>query len=369
MTSKIEEPARDTLVEPVGQRIERHFEVLLEARGYRADTAQRAAIAHLGQWLEVFLAGRKSWLRRTAVGVYLWGGVGRGKSFVMDAFFAAVPLKDKRRVHFHGFLAELQVRMRAHAGQPDPLALAARELAGEARLLCFDEFHVHDIGDAVLLGRLLKVMVEEGTGVVCTSNYHPDGLCPNPLYRERFKPAIALIEKRFDVLELDEGEDYRQRASILEAWGRHCWPISNFVEGEFERLLGLTSEALRDVSLMVHQHPMHLLAQEGQCAWLAFDELCRRPHSSADFLWLSQQFRHLAVSAVPCLAEEPIDVQQRFVNLVDIAYDSGLRLQLGSEASLAELCRGTPHMDFSRTHSRLQQLSQVKPAMNGHSVI
>ena len=120
---------------------------------------------------------------------------------------------------------------------------------------------------------------------------------------------------------------------------------------------------------MVNQHPMQLLAQEGQRAWLAFDELCRRPHSSADFLWLSQQFRHLAISAVPCLAEEPIDVQQRFVNLVDIAYDSGLRLLLGSEASLDDLCRGTPHMDFSRTRSRLHQLSRVKPGMNGHSVI
>ncbi|MNZ19361.1 Cell division protein ZapE [compost metagenome] len=365
MTSREREPAFDGLAEGVGQRIERHFDALLEARGYRADAAQRAAIVHLGQWLESFLAGRKGWLRRPPTGVYLWGGVGRGKSFLMDAFFAAAPLKAKRRVHFHAFLQELQVRMQAYAGQPDPLALAARALAGETRLLCFDEFHVHDIGDAVLLGRLLKVLVEEGVGLVCTSNYDPDGLCPNPLYRERFKPAIALIEKRFDVLNVDGGEDYRQRRGELEAWGRYCWPLAGFAEGWIERQLGFTAAVERESLAQVNHHPLRLRAAEGQAAWLDFDELCRRPHSSADFLWLCQRFRHLAVSDVPCLGEEPIDVQQRFVNLIDIAYDAGTRLLLGSEASLDDLCRGKPHMDFSRTRSRLQQLRPVQSGEAG----
>ncbi|MFZ6044676.1 cell division protein ZapE [Pseudomonas sp. CR3202] len=361
MTSKEREPAFDALAEAVGQRIERHFDALLEARGYRADAAQRTAIARLGQWLESFLAGRKAWLRRTPAGLYLWGGVGRGKSFVMDAFFAAAPLSAKRRVHFHAFLQELQVRMQALAGQPDPLALAARALAGETRLLCFDEFHVHDIGDAVLLGRLLKVLVEEGVGLVCTSNYAPEALCPNPLYRERFKPAIALIDKRFEVLNLDGGEDYRQRRGELEAWGRYCWPQSGFAAGWIERQLGLTAAADRDVEVAVNHHPLNLRAMEGECVWLDFDELCRRPHSSADFLWLCQRFRRLAISGVPCLGEEAVDVQQRFVNLIDIAYDAGTRLLLASEASLDDLCRGKPHMDFSRTRSRLQQLQPVQP--------
>lgn len=359
MTSREQEPAVDGLAEAVGQRIERHFEALLEARGYRADTAQRTAIARLGQWLECFLAGRKSWLRRPAAGLYLWGGVGRGKSFVMDAFFAAAPLSAKRRVHFHAFLQELQGRMQAYSGQPDPLALAARALAGETRLLCFDEFHVHDIGDAVLLGRLLKVLVEEGVGLVCTSNYDPDGLCPNPLYRERFKPAIALIEKRFEVLELEGGEDYRQRRGELETWGLYGWPLSGLGAAWIEDHLGLTAAALRDQEIPVNHHPLRLRAMEGDRAWLDFDEVCRRPHSSADFLWLCQTFRQLAISDVPCLGEEAIDVQQRFVNFIDIAYDAGSRLLLASEASLDDLCRGKPHMDFSRTHSRLQQLRLV----------
>ncbi|MBD2840438.1 cell division protein ZapE [Pseudomonas sp. JM0905a] len=366
MTSRELEPSFDALSEPAGQRIERHFDALLEARGYRADAAQRTAIGRLGQWLESFLAGKSGWLRRPPAGLYLWGGVGRGKSFVMDAFFAAAPLAAKRRVHFHAFLQELQGRMRDFAGQPDPLALAARALAEETRLLCFDEFHVHDIGDAVLLGRLLKVLVEEGVGMVCTSNYHPDGLCPNPLYRERFKPAIALIEKRFDVLNLDGGEDYRQRRGVLEAWGRYCWPLSGFTAGWIDQQLGLTPAAARDVEVAVNHHPLRVRAMEDERAWLDFDELCRRPHSSADFLWLSQRFGQLAISGVPCLGEEAIDVQQRFVNLIDIAYDAGIRLLLASEASLEDLCRGKPHMDFSRTRSRLQQLEPVQPGQGSN---
>ncbi|MGQ7819173.1 cell division protein ZapE [Metapseudomonas furukawaii] len=361
MTSREPAPAVDGLAEAVGPRIERHFEALLEARGYRADAAQRTAIARLGQWLEAFLAGRKGWLRRPPAGLYLWGGVGRGKSFVMDAFFAAAPLAAKRRVHFHAFLQELQGRMAAFAGQPDPLALAARALAEETRLLCFDEFHVHDIGDAILLGRLLKVLVEEGVGLVCTSNYHPDGLCPNPLYRERFKPAIGLIEKRFEVFNLDAGEDYRQRQGELEAWGSYCWPQSGFPEGWVEARLGVGDTAQRDLELAVNQHPLRVRVAGDDSAWLEFDELCRRPHSSADFLWLCRRYQRLAITGVPCLSEEAIDVQQRFVNLVDIAYDAGNRLLLASEASPDELCRGKPHMDFSRTRSRLQQLRPLQP--------
>lgn len=307
------------------------------------------------------MAGKKGWLRRPVAGLYLWGGVGRGKSFVMDAFFAAAPLSAKRRVHFHAFLQELQERMRAFTGQPDPLALAARALAADTPLLCFDEFHVHDIGDAVLLGRLLKVLVEEGVGMVCTSNYDPDGLCPNPLYRERFQPAISLIEKRFDVLNLDGGEDYRLRRGELEAWGTYCWPLSATDVPGIEHQLGLSAAAERDVVVAVNHHPLRLRAMDTERAWLDFDELCRRPHSSADFLWLSRRFLHLAISGVPCLGEEAIDVQQRFVNLIDIAYDAGIQLLLASEASLDDLCRGNPHMDFSRTRSRLQQLKPVQP--------
>ncbi|CAD5109822.1 cell division protein ZapE [Zestomonas carbonaria] len=359
MTSR--EPDWDSLAEPPGARVRRHFASALEVRGYRADDAQQAAIDTLAGWLDTWLAGRRGWLRRPVAGIYLWGGVGRGKSFVMDAFFAAAPVQAKRRVHFHAFLQELQARMNAHAGQADPLALVAREVARETRLLCFDEFHVHDIGDAMLLGRLLKVLVEEGVGLVCTSNYPPEGLCPNPLYRERFRPAIALIEKRFRVIELDGGEDYRQHAGELETWGGYAWPLGEGAErwlaGELE--LELDGAAIRARVREVNHHPLAILAEEGERIVLDFAELCRKPHSSADFLWLCRHYRRIALSGVPCLDGEGIEVQQRFLNFVDIAYDSGVRLHLACEAALDALCRADSHVDFARTRSRLRQLRPV----------
>lgn len=337
-------------------RVRQHFDAVLAAQGYRADGAQQAAIDHLGQWLSALLYPRASWLRRRAAGVYLHGGVGRGKSFVMDAFFAAAPLAKKRRVHFHAFLQELQQRMGTYAGQADPLARVAGEIAEQTQLLCFDEFHVHDIGDAMLLGRVLKLLVAAGVGLVCTSNYPPAGLCPNPLYRERFQPTIALLEQRFDVLKLDGGCDYRQASSRI--WGSLCWPLQEQADWLGSKL-GLSLSARRDVSLPVNRRALRLRGHEGDRAWLDFSELFRRPRSSADYLWLCGEFRELAIGGVPRLAGEGIDVQQRFLNFIDIAHDSGIQLLLGCATSLDELCTRGTHHDFARTHSRLQQLQAV----------
>lgn len=347
MTSSVSRP--DVLVR-------QHFDDVLSAQGYRADSAQQAAIDHLGQWLSAFLQPRGHWLRRRAAGVYLHGGVGRGKSFVLGACFAAAPLAQKRRVHFHAFLQELQQRMGSYTGQADPLARVAGEIAEQTQLLCFDEFHVHDIGDAMLLGRVLKLLVEQGVGLVCTSNYPPDGLCPNPLYRARFQPTIALLEQRFDVLQLDGGYDYRQNSA--RAWGSLCWPLQESADWLGDQL-GLSSAARHDATLLINRHPLRLRGHEGARAWLDFSELFRRPRSSADYLWLCAEFRELAISGVPRLAGEGIDVQQRFLNFIDIAYDSGIQLLLGCATGLDELCSSGTHSDFSRAHSRLQQLQAV----------
>ncbi|MEH6365987.1 MAG: cell division protein ZapE [Pseudomonas marincola] len=333
--------------------VRQHFAALLGARGYHADPAQQAAIDHLGQWLCAFMEGRQRWLRRPSAGVYLWGGVGRGKSFVLDAVFNAAPLAEKRRVHFHAFLQELQLRMRAFAGQRDPLARVAEQIASETRLLCFDEFHVHDIGDAMLLGRMLKALVDAGVGLICTSNYPPAKLCPNPLYRDRFQPAIDLLNKRFDVLELGGATDYRQASDYC--WGRLYWPLE---EGS-ERLgdaLGFTAQALGVHWVEINHRPMQLRNREGQRVWVDFTELCRSPRSSADFLWLCEHFRQVALGGVSTLENEGIDVQQRFLNFIDIAYDSGIELLLGCSAGLDQLCNVASHVDFNRTRSRLMQL-------------
>lgn len=346
----------DTPVERIGERIHQGFTAALEARGFRADSEQQRAIDTLAQWLQGWCAGRRCWLRKPAAGVYLWGGVGRGKSFVMDAFFAAVPFNAKRRVHFHAFLQELQQRMKAFAGHPDPLVLAIRALAQDIRLLCFDEFHVHDIGDAMLLRRLLDVLVEEGVGLVMTSNYAPVGLCPNPLYRERFTPAIDMLEKRFSVLALDAGIDYRELSGSGQRWGEYVWPQSAGGLAYLEEWLALGGEARRDQVLMVNHHPLLVRALAPGRAWLEFAELCGNAHSTADFLWLLQRYPRMALTGVPTLDSQPTDACQRFINLVDIAYDAGASLLLCSESSLERLCRGSPHQDFGRTRSRLSQL-------------
>ncbi|SDH80808.1 cell division protein ZapE [Pseudomonas panipatensis] len=346
--------------EAVAARVLRHFRVSLEERGYHADSAQQSAIQHLAEWLEEFLGARRSWLRKPPAGVYLWGSVGRGKSFVMDCFFAAVPIQAKRRVHFHSFLQELQIRMLAFAGQADPLVKVARQIAEQTRLLCFDEFHVHDIGDAMLLGRMLKVLVEEGVGMVCTSNYPPSGLCPNPLYRERFRPAIELLEKRFDVLPLDGGEDYRLRATPLENWGSYLWPARADDLALIGQRLGLDDKASFDQVLQVNHHPLRVHALEDDRAWLDFSELFERPRSAADYLWLIEHFPRMAVSGLGPLGDYPPDVSMRFLNFIDIAYDRQLRLQLFASVSLERLAEGGAAIDFARTLSRLRQL-KVEP--------
>lgn len=309
----------------------------------------------LAGWLEQFLRPRR-WGRRPAAGVYLWGGVGRGKSFVMDRFFEAAPLKAKRRVHFHAFLQEVQVRMRHVAGQPDPLLRVAEALAGEVQLLCFDEFHVHDMGDARLLGRLLEGLIEAGVGLVCTSNYAPSALCPNPLYRERFKPTIALIERHFNVIEVDGGEDYRLRAQPKNAWGR-------FHRVADDAWLPAAAPGLVQAPLYEVDHrPLRLAAVQGEQAWADVDTLLRQPRASRDYLWLSQTFARLHIGVLPPLEGEGIDVLQRLVNLIDILYDAGTRLDLYATAPLERILRPALHPDLERTLSRLAQLQAVEPS-------
>ncbi|MEL7941569.1 MULTISPECIES: cell division protein ZapE [Pseudomonas] len=353
--------AADRLAAPesIAERILRHFRVALEERGYSADPQQQHAIEHLANWLEHFLQARHAWFHKPTAGVYLWGDVGRGKSFVMDAFFAAAPLQAKRRVHFHAFLDEMQARLQAFAGQAEPLAKSARCIAGETRLLCFDEFHVHDIGDAMLLGPMLQQLVDRGVGLVCTSNYPPAGLCADPLYGERLRPVVGLIESRFEVLALDNGEDYRRRLTPLDAWGSYLWPATADDPTPLRERFGLGPQARFDQVLQVNHHPLCVRAHDDDHAWLDFAELFERPHSAADYLWLIERFPYLAVSGLEPLQDYPDDVARRFLNFIDIAYDKRLKLQLYATVPLERLAGGSTTLDFERTLSRLRQMTPV----------
>ncbi|MCQ6255313.1 cell division protein ZapE [Pseudomonas sp. Q11] len=337
-------------------QVEQDIEMRLMARGYRADPSQRAAIKLLDKWLGSWLRERRVWLPAPKAGVYLWGGVGRGKSFVMDAFFAAAPLEAKRRVHFHAFVQGVLERLKQLTGQRNPLVLIASEIAADTQLLCFDEFHVHDIGDAMLLGRLLLQLVDQGVGVVATSNYAPQALCPNPLYRDRFKPTIEMIDRRFHIHHLDGDEDYRLNVEGGNVWGVLAQVAADAQADWVERRLQFDWSAERNVLVEVNHRPMKLRARQQATAWLDFEDLCRMPRSCGDFLWLSCTFKRLAITAVPTFDGEGIDVQQRFLNLIDILYDSGIELILITEEGPLALFTASAHMDYARTCSRLQQL-------------
>ncbi|MGG2398652.1 cell division protein ZapE [Pseudomonas sp. SH1-B] len=320
----------------------------IEARGLHLDDAQQRMLARLADWLQARIRP-PVWRRRPAAGAYLWGGVGRGKSLLLEALFQVAPVDSKRRVHVHALLQEVQQRMLAHAGQSDPLQRVADELADEARLLYLDEFHVHDIGDAILLGRLLQPLLERDCILLFSSNYAPRQLCPNPLYHSRFKPFAELLEKRCLVLEMDAGPDYRAQGT--RHWGLYLQASSAALDA---RLIHLPASP----QLLLQRRALTLRGMDEQTIWLDFAALCRQPLASSDYLHLCQRFAHIVIGELPLLARCSPDVLQRLVNFIDIAYDSGCELWLQGESSLAALCADVAHVDFSRTRSRLAQLRQ-----------
>ncbi|WP_313115903.1 cell division protein ZapE [Ectopseudomonas guguanensis] len=318
---------------------------LIEARGLQLDEAQVRMLACLGDWLQARLRP-SAWLRRPAAGAYLWGGVGRGKSLLLDALFQVAPLA-KRRLHVHALLQDVQRRLLVHAGQADPLAQVADELAAEARLLFVDEFHVHDIGDAILLGRLLKPLFERDCILLLSSNYAPPALCPNPLYHSRFKPFAEVLQRRCLVLQMEAGIDYRCLGT--QSWGRYLQQPASQLRRQLSHLPSVAHLPLQRRSLT-------LRGMDSRTLWLDFAALCQQPLASSDYLQLTERFAHFVIGELPALAHCSLDVQQRLINFVDIAYDSGRELWLQSEHDLATLCANVAHGDFVRTRSRLAQL-------------
>ncbi|WPP46993.1 cell division protein ZapE [Pseudomonas sp. AN-1] len=342
--------------ESPGNPLYRQAAAQLAARGLSLDGAQHQALTRLADWLQARLQP-SAWRRRAPAGAYLWGGVGRGKSLLLDSLFAAAPLTAKRRVHVHQLLQELQQRLLVHSGQADPLARVAAELAGEAHLLCFDEFHVHDIGDAILLGRLLQQLLNAGTILLFSSNYAPAQLCPNPLYHSRFRPFAELLERHCLVVEMAAGVDYRPLSD--RHWGHYLQAPEAGLETLLAERLQLVMPA---APLALGPRQIQPLGQGREVLWLSFSELCQRPLASADYLDLCRRFARLAVSGLPELARCSADAQQRLVNFVDIAYDAGRELLLHGEQPLEALCAGVNHIDFGRTRSRLAQLRRLTAA-------
>lgn len=342
------------------------YRMTLAARCLVEDPAQLAALdslQRLGEALHHFRNQRASVLRRVfrapAVprGLWLWGGVGRGKSLLMDLFFDAVSLRRKGRTHFHAFMREVHRDLEALKGQADPLEAVAAQIAQRFRLLCFDEFHVSDIADAMILERLLRGMFARGVVLVTTSNYQPASLYPGGLHRDRILPAIALLEAHLDCLEVESGIDYRRRA--LAQLPFYLTPLCDAVaarmESSFQRLA--EGSIRREVILEVSHRPLPCKALAGGVAWTGFAALCGTPRSQIDYLELSERFHTVLLSDVPRMGPAMASEARRFVWLVDVFYDRGIKLLLSAEVPAEELYpEGAMAQEFVRTVSRIAEM-------------
>ncbi|HJT62111.1 MAG TPA: cell division protein ZapE, partial [Burkholderiales bacterium] len=291
-------------------------------------------------------------------GVYLWGPVGRGKSFLMDAFYQCVPLVRKRRVHFHHFMREIHRELDELKGTEDPIAAVAERTARRYRLVCFDEFHVSDIADAMILGRFLEQTMERGVEFVMTSNYHPDQLYSSGLQRERFLPAIELIKSRLDVVSVDSGVDYRR----LKMEKVQVYHLGADAAAQLERIF----QELKDVEeekqpLDVEGRSIPYRKRAGGLVWFDFEALCGGPRSYADYVDLTKRFHTIILSGVPRMSAKQSDAARRFTWLIDILYDEHLKLVLSAAAAPEELfIEGENSADFQRTVSRLHEMQSAE---------
>jgi len=336
----------------VVEQLQRLFEQLEEYRHYRAGTLNRL-VTNMG-------AGR-----RPPRGMYIWGGVGRGKSLMMDAFFKVSRHRRKRRVHFHEFMREVHARMRALAGQEDPLDTIAADIARELRLLAFDEFHVSDIADAMILGRLLELLIARGVVLVMTSNYAPDDLYPNGLQRVRFLPAVEVLKRELDVVPLAGSVDHRRR--LLDQLSVYYTPLDANADAHLARIFEAMTKATysQDGIIEIGGRPVIFRRRAKGVIWLEFAELCEKARSQVDFLELASAYHTVLVSNVRRMAAAQTDVARRFTWLVDIFYDQRVKLVITAEVLpeelLGEAAEGTGaermlRAEFARTASRLREM-------------
>lgn len=346
----------------------------LGRRGFQSDPAQLRAVGRLQQlyeeWTE-YKARRSSALRRLVVrpplprGVYLWGSVGRGKSFLMDSFYLCLPLVRKRRVHFHHFMRDVHRELEELKGREDPLAALAERIAKRYRLICFDEMHINDIADAMIVGRLLGRIMDLGVVCCMTSNYHPDELYKDGLKRENFLPTIALLKERLDVLHVDGGVDYRQR--MLEGVKVYHSPLGE----DADRALMENFRKIAEVEEEFHELDVEgrvipYLHRAGGVVWFDFAVICGWGRSQHDYLDLSRRFHAVIVCDVPRMGLTLAEEARRFTLMVDVFYDNGVKLIVSAEAGPQRLLRTEEDpadarlramvFEFDRTASRLVEM-------------
>ena len=345
--------------------VKKAYQAELVARGYTSDPAQLRAVEALqrcakewSHFKEKRSNAFKKLINRPEIprGVYMHGGVGRGKSFLMDCFFGAVPLKRKTRLHFHEFMREVHRELAGLQGTVNPLDELAKRIAKKYRLICFDEFHVADITDAMILHRLLAALFDNGVGFVTTSNFKPDDLYPNGLHRDRILPAIALLNQNLEVLSVDNGTDYRRRT--LEQLKLYHVPLGAEADAAmkdaFDRLAESQDE---DPVLHIEAREIRARRKAGGMVWFDFKTLCGGPRSQNDYLEIATQFHTVLLSDVPHLPVRMSSEARRFTWLVDVLYDRRVKLIMSADVAPEALyTEGMLAHEFPRTVSRLNEM-------------
>ena len=342
------------------------YQAASQKPGFIRDEAQERAIGHLDRlWTELMMFKRKRnrflgrSLRSPQVpkGLYFYGGVGRGKSFLMDAFYGCLPYRRKRRVHFHAFMAEIHQRLKGLKSEANPLKAVAAEIAEETRVLCFDEFHVSDIADAMILGRLLENLLNEGVVLVATSNYAPSELYPQGQNRSSFLPTIALIEANLTVLNVDGGEDYRLR-TLKPA---EIFFVPDSVENE-KKLAGLFKTMSGGIAAeagvsIIHGREIPHKAKSERAVWFDFRALCFGPRSQADYLYLAEHYEIVFLSGLERLTPQEKAEARRLTWLIDVLYDYRVKLCATSRVAVNDIyVEGDFAQEFTRTASRMVEM-------------
>lgn len=305
-------------------------------------------------------------IKRSHAGLYIWGGVGRGKTFLVDLFYKQVPIKKKLRLHFHRFMQLVHEELTLLKGVEDPLEQVASNLANKARLLCLDEMHVIDITDAMLLGRLFQYLFEKGVVLVTTSNFHPDNLYKNGLQRKRFLPAIKLIKLHTRVIEMGGELDYRSKT--MGEISLYYLPSNNksnkILEEHFHRLSGIELHKDR-TDIIINNRKIPVRMWSAEVVWFNFDDLCNTARSTEDYTQIAIFFRTVIISNIPIMDDNMDDAARRFINLIDAFYDMHINIIVSAESNPEKLYTAKKLVfEFKRTTSRIKEMQSKNYIMN-----
>ena len=353
----------------------KRYQLDIESNAITADDAQRALVGHLQNLYERVVqmeskdSGPLPWLRQrlfangkatdSIQGLYIWGGVGRGKTYLMDVFFESLPGESKMRTHFHRFMQRVHRDLASLQGQKNPLEKVADQIARESRVLCFDEFFVRDIGDAMILAGLLEALFKRQVILVATSNIEPNSLYEDGLQRQRFLPAIALIKAHTQTVEIQSGVDYRLR-SLTQATLYHC-PILADTKSRlmacFHELTQEHAQVHKGAEIEILERRIGTQYCSKDVVWFAFEQICEGARSAFDYVELAKIYHAVILSGVPQMQESASDSARRFISLVDELYDRKVKLVIAAEVPIAQLYTGEKlRFEFERTESRLIEM-------------